>query len=768
MAHGLILTLGLGAFYTLPVRRAAAPVATATARLSPEDFASPAFLTEFTAPLGDGRRRATLALSALRCYACVWLCEGAMRRVAPEAAFDVNLETGVATVAFDPVKTSLGVLADTLTRLGYAPVPLAPGALPPPRDDLLRLGVAAFCTLNVMSFSAADYLAGPGGLEIGLWQLFRWLGLALATFAFFYAARPLLVGAWRAAVARRVVIDQPLVLAMLSAYGFSAYDTVRGAGPVYFDSVVAVLALVLAGRYLQTRLFLRVERSLGRSFDPSEDLARLVTDDGVRLAPLRDLLAGQAFMVPPGALVPADAVVTSGGGEVSRAPLTGEPKPVTLRKGDAVSGGVLNGPTVLYCTATADALSCYARRARVLARRMMDEKGRMSALCDRLAAAFFGLTLAVAAAAFFAVVRDDPAMAVTRAVAVLLVACPCVFGFAAPLAFATCAARGLERGVVFRSQRAVEQLAAARRFVFDKTGTLTLGRPQVVESHWFLPALAATGLAQDEVLAALVESRGLSDHHAARAVAAWAEPSPPGAARPGLEAAAVEQFGAGVTFALVGGPTLTLGKKSHCARGGVDDGLTWLGIDGHLVASFGMDDTLMPDARGVIDWLQATGAAISISSGDQEGRTQAVAAALGLAPEAAEAGRSPAGKALGVRRLKAQGAVAMVGNGVNDAVALGEAPVGVAVCGAMQAAREAADVCLTRPGLAPLRIAVAMSRAATRALRRSFCFASAYNLMAMSLAATGHVTPLVAALLMPVNSLVVTLITTRWRDGAAA
>jgi Cu2+-exporting ATPase len=174
-------------------------------------------------------------------------------------------------------------------------------------------------------------------------------------------------------------------------------------------------------------------------------------------------------------------------------------------------------------------------------------------------------------------------------------------------------------------------------------------------------------------------------------------------------------------------------------------------------------DELHADALAVCDWLRAEGCELALLSGDDERGTAAVAQALGIVSEAAESRRSPAGKALSIRRGEARGPVAMVGNGFNDALALGAATVGVAVCGAMPAAREAADVVLVTDGLAPLRAAVSLSRAATRALRRGFWFSGTYNLLTMALAATGHVTPLVAAVLMPVNSVVVTLLVTRWQ-----
>lgn len=761
----MIASLGLGAYYAMPAQRAPAD-AHKLSQVNPEDLDSAAFIAEFTTSMPDGRRRAAFAIDSLRCFACLWLCQGALNQLVPSVTVAINLEKNLATVDFPADSTPLSRCVGVLASLGYQATPVPVGTASMPRDDLLRLALALFCLLNVMSFSAAAYLAGLDGLEIKLDQAFRWLSLGLATATIFYAARPLLLAAARAARVRRVVIDQPLMTAMVVAYAYSCLNTIRGSGPIYFDSVIAVLALVLVGRYTQRLLLVRAERKLAGLADPTREMVQLVDAHGIRLAPLRDLKEGQRFLVPPGGLVLTDARVSSDRAAISREPLTGEAQMTAVAIGDSVPAGAINGATPLYCTAERDAFACYAIRAKDLAQRMFADKGSLATWCDRLAVGFFALTLAVATIALFLGWTVGAEEGIGRAVAVLLVACPCVFGFAAPLTFATCAARASQRGVVFRSQRAVEQLAAAKRMVFDKTGTLTLGRPKVTAGTINLQALWTMDLSEADLIAELRALKGQSAHHALLAICDWAEQCAQRLDIAPLSRAPVtvtEDFGAGLHFQFMNGPAFRLGKRSFCVAGERDDGQTWLAVNQHLVLSFTMQDELRSEARAVCDWLRKGGCEVAILSGDEIGRTRAIATGLGIALDDTEGGRSPAGKALSIKRATARGPVAMIGNGFNDAVALGQAAVGIAVYGAMPAAQTAADVVLIRDSLDPLMTAVAISRAATKALRRSFWFSGLYNVMTMTLAATGHVSPLVAALLMPVNSLVVTAIVTGWQ-----
>ena len=714
------------------------------------------FLREFASCDAAGRWSVRFQVAGLNCYACVWLCEQAAAKLTPAAEFTLNFATGIAELQFDGDDRPLANLTAALARLGYQATPVRPGEALPLRTDWLRLGLAAFCAINTMSFAWVEYLATPGTVESELSWLLRGLSWLLTTLSLCYSGGPILQRGWQDARRVRPSIDSGVALGLVAAYGYSSWH-IRPAGAVYFDSITAVIALLLAGRLLQKRVLATAERQLLQGTTDAAAYVRCLAGDCERFVPRSTLHQGDLLRVLPGEVVPVRCVCVAGQGEISLESLTGEAAPQLCMPGTLVRAGAVVGTKALTLRAQEDGLGHYLDEVRRVTRRLLLDKGKLGSLADRLAAAFFWFSVAAAAVTLTVTwVLFTPEIAVARTMALLLVACPCVFGFGAPLAFAGCGAHALQHGVAFKNQNAIEGLAAARRALFDKTGTLTAGAPSARLLHEDV-----AGVSLPLLHAMLGQAAAASAHHVPQAIATWALQNLP-APQTLADASVTEEMAAGLTVT-AGHHKLVLGhprfvQKLLSVPLGAEVNTraqVCLAFDGRLISTFAVDDPLRPEAAALMAALRGLGVIPQILSGDRGERAEEVGRQLAVE---ATGDLSPVAKALAVVGLKRAEPVLMVGNGFNDALAMGQAQVGVATMAASSAAKLAADVTLLRPDLMDLVGAIAMSRAAVQAVRRAFVFAAIYNSVSMALAASGLVSPAVAAILMPLNSIMVTCV----------
>lgn len=771
-ADRLIRELNLGRYYEMRTEPALAPFA----HIDDGWVGGQEFMKIYGRVISSGQIEVRSQIKGLRCFACVWLLERTAQKVAPSADVCISLGEESARIICPADGPELRDIALAYARLGYQLLPLAPGAKTERSDDLLRVGVAAFCALNVMSFALADYFA-VAPLDPYLTVLFRWLSLALATFSLSYAAAPIFRGAWASLRNFRPGIDAGVAAALAAGFIYSAVHVVLGSGQVYFDSVSAIVALLLLGRFLQKKAFLFAQRQVYAE-DQTSHVRLLHANGGLTSIPVQKIKVGDYLRLLPGeTCAVAGSVVAEPEEEVevSLAQVTGEPQFDLVRGGTRLRAGSVVGARPITIIALENGFGCYLTEAQRTAERLLGEKGRLTTLADKLAGYFFALTILVAGGTLAVNLASGSGEdAVQRFIAVLLVACPCVFGFAAPLALATSGARALRRGVAFRTQAAIEGLAAAKTIVFDKTGTLTTGLSMVgsanrLENH--------APISDAEMRAFFTAAATRSSHHAARAVASWAEAALPEVSETELASGLCleETFGRGISgtgfghILRLGRADFVVHEKSNPQHKGSARGLrepslgsgVFASIDGDLVWSFKLVDQLRPEARAVVSTLKELGLQVQMMSGDQSGATFYLARELGI--EAWKGDLSPAGKALAVAKLKRNGSgVVMVGNGFNDSLAMGRARVGVAVHDASPYAKSVADIALLTPSLMAIVSAVELARAATRAIYRCFAFSATYNFCAMILATQGLISPVVAALLMPANSLTVTILATKW------
>ena len=783
-AWSYIHELGLTSFYQLLQCANAATDAVVTSETAlPKDssktelYDNHAFQASFVSPLPATQtiaatHEARLSLSGLTCYACAWLCEQAISRKFPGAHIEVNLSRGSARLTWNNNRHRLSELVELLDRLGFNPTPLRSEGQSGSRQELVQLGVAAVCTMNVMGFALAEYLtpaARPGDLNPLYFQLFRWLSLLVSLPAVSYGALPFYQAGLRFARQRRISIDQAIAFSILISFGFSAWNTLRGEGAVYFDSICAGITLLLGGRIVQKIVLRRAEDAIRNLYRPAESFVRLLNPHHgpEEMVPVSQIATGNQLRILPGELIPVSGIVTMGSGEVSAERITGEPGFSSVAPDSQVIGGSTNGPAPLVITAIEDGGTSWISSAQKSIDAMLGERSRFTVMTEKFATWFFVLVAACAMAALAIWWQDEIDQAFSRAVAIILIACPCAFGVAAPITLAAGAARALRDGVVFRHPTAIERLAAVKKVFFDKTGTLTAGRLTIKKAEIFDSAARQFSLDADDVSRLVGALSRHSSHQWATALHEWGEKSDNNQLENFREV-----FGLGLQ-AEWRGHHIRLGSRKFVAEAAPCDqnASTFLAIDHAVVAAFYADDELLPEAAHCVRSLRSKGLEVAILSGDQTGRTRAVAKQLGikeftgeLSPEAKlTMATPPIHSTLSTAASTAIAApppYAMIGNGFNDSLAMAGSFVGIAVFGSAPAAREAADVFIAEPGLHRVTYTFAHARATMRTLTLAYGFAGVYNVAGVVLAFSGLVTPGVAAAMMPIASLVIVRIAT--------
>ena len=752
-AFTVLAAVGLGGYYEFPERRAA-PVRPSGRGF--EEFDHDAFARRQVRVRPDGLRDAELHVSGAHCASCVWLIERAPRLSQGLVAAELDMGRGRVRLTWDPARTTLSAVAAKLDGLGYRLHALAG----PERDRerraeerrmLIGIGVSFALALNVMSLALATYSGWFGHMDVATERMFRLLALALTLPAVFGPGRVFLLGAWAALRARTLHMDVPIALALVAGIARGASNALADHGPVYFDGLALLVFLLLTGRFLQ----LRAQRAaleaaeIGHALAPRT--ARLLADDGgaARTVPCEALVPGARVEVRAGDVVSADGIVLEGEGGIDLSLLTGEALPVAVGPGDRVYAGTLStdarlvvrveraGEETRVARLAADVEASARRRAPVVRQ------------ADRLAGAFVGVVLVLALGTWLYWARVDSAAAVDRAIALLIVTCPCALALATPLAITVAIGRAARAGILVKNGEALELLARPGRIVLDKTGTLTEGR---------LALVSFDGPDEARPLVAALE------RHAQHPVAAAFERAWGAAVPPGLVARDVRLTPGGGIEGVVAGRRVAVGAPgwvarrtgapAHSAGRGTPVDVA---LDGKAAGRARFADPVRDDAGPALARLRALGFAPSVLSGDADEVVEGVARTLDFRPGDARGDTTPEEKRAAIEQALATGPVVMVGDGVNDAAAIARATVGISVAGGAEASRAASDVHLARAGLAPLVALVEGARRTMRLLRRNLALSLAYNVVAAALAMTGRIDPLVAAVLMPVSSLTVVL-----------
>jgi P-type Cu2+ transporter len=694
-------------------------------------------------------------VEGMHCAGCARTIERAVGALPGVEGVKVNGAT--ARVAVDwqgRGGTRLAQILEAVRRAGFTPVPLAGQAATAEyqrerRAALKRVGLASLGMMQAMMYLTALY--GATDIDASMAQLMRIAGMVIVTPVLFYSGAPYLAGAWRDLANRRLGMDVPVAIALLLAWIPSVWNTLRGDGEVYFDSVGMFIFFLSAGRYVEMNLR---HRTLGSGEALARSLPAEVTRigaDGTRTkVGVAAIAAGDTFLVAKGGIVAVDAQLAPRMPAQARAALdesllTGESAAVSRGPGERIRSGSVNLGAPLFLVATAAvADSTLASMVRLL-ERAQATRPRMALAADRVASWFVFLILLLAAVTAIAWWPIDPARAFAAVLAVLVVTCPCALSLATPVAIAAATARLTRLGVLVTRADAIERLARADTVVYDKTGTLTTGLTAVTDVKLL------GELPRERALAIAAALERQSAHPLAAAFREFEDQA--------LQAGDVREIdGAGIA-GTVDGVRWRLGRRDFAAGEigeSADDTGLFLGDGAALAARILVGAPLRPEARPAIDALRALGLRVMIASGDSRASVSQVAGALGI--EEAHARLDPAGKIALVQGLESRGhRVFVIGDGINDGPVLAAAHVSCAMGQGSAIAQAASDLLLIHENLAVLPQAVSGARSALRVVRQNLGWALFYNLAAVPLAALGFVPAWLAALGMSLSSLGVVL-----------
>jgi Cu+-exporting ATPase len=721
-----------------------------------------------TTVASDPGERLELPISGMTCASCAARIERRLNRIDGVQA-SVNYTTERASVSYAPGAVTPDKLVDTIEQAGYsaslpgaaldaAATPVASEPADSVDDLRRRLIVAGAASLPLVA------LGMIGALHFDGWQ---WLALALATPVLIWSGLPFHRAAWLNARHATTTMDTLISIGATAAWSWSLGALLVGDGQdVYFEVVGVVITFLLAGRWFEAR----AKRSAGAALRGllalgARDVSILDADGAEQRIAIEQLKVGHRFVVRPGEKIATDGVVYEGSSAIDRSLLTGESVPVDVGPGDAVTGATVNVGGLLMVRATRVGADTALAQIGRLVSEAQSGKAAVQRLADRVAAVFVPVVLALAAAtlAYWAVAGDSGA-GFAAAIAVLIIACPCALGLATPTALLVGTGRGAQLGLLIKGPEILESTRRVDSIVIDKTGTATDGRMRLDS------VTVAEGVDEAQALWLVGTLEHGSEHPIGRAIAAAAH-----VLAEAHEPASVENFasspGLGVQGTVAGraiiagrpalleaaDPSLTLPARLEQARLAAEaEGRTAIAAswDGAVQALFVVADTIKPEAREAVAHLRELGLHTLLLTGDNEPAARAVARRIGADDVIAEV--LPGGKAEVIVGLQREGhVVAMIGDGVNDAPALAQADLGMAIGSGSDVALQASDLTLVTGDLRAAADALALSRRTLRTIKGNLFWAFAYNVAALPLAAAGLLNPMIAGAAMVCSSLFV-------------
>ena len=696
----------------------------------------------------------TLQIGGMTCVRCSGAVEHALRALDGVEKAEVSYAVGKAEITYDDAKVDRKRLEKAVKSAGYRVVEDKNAAR---RRELRELRIlfiisavfsAPFLVMMVLMFAAPNAAVTHWMHNAG------WLQLALATPVQFVVGWRFYKGAVLSLINRSPSMDVLVALGTSAAYGYSLYNVIAGSGHYYFESAAIVITLVLLGKMLETGARGKTSAAIEMLMNLQPKTATVLRDGTEMVIPAAEIVQGDTILVHPGESLSVDGEVIAGRSAVDESMLTGESMPVDKQPGDKVFGGTVNGTGSLTVRADGVGRDTVLSGIIRLVEEAQSSKAPIQKLADKVSAIFVPAVIGAALLTFvltLVFMRDADGMteAISRAVAVLVIACPCSLGLATPTALMVGTGRAATMGVLIKSADALETACRIERVLLDKTGTVTMGRPAVTD---FLPV----GMQREEALRLAAAVEQLSEHPVARAVVeSYDQPIPP-----------AENFasltGRGVS-AQVEGKSVLLGSRRLMEEQQIpfaDDRQSWedegktvlyMAVDGHPAAVLAVADPVRDTSAKALQELHELGIRTVMVTGDNRRTAEAVGRAVGIDEVVAEV--LPDGKVELVEKYKRDGKiVAMAGDGINDAPALAAADVGFAMGTGTDIAMESGDVVLVGGGLTALVTAVKISRATMRKIRQNLFWAFFYNCIGIPVAAFGLLSPVIAGAAMAFSS----------------
>ena len=665
--------------------------------------------------------RIDLPVSGMTCAACARTIERTLAHTPGVERAHVNFATSTATVEYDPGLVNPGDFVGAIEELGYGVPETEPALDTEAIAYRRRLIVAAVFSVPVLALGMAHTHTA-------------WLQLALSLPVIFYSGAPFYRGAWSALRHRSANMNTLIALGTGAAFLYSVFETARGGREVYYEAAAVIITLILLGRTLEARARGKASEAIRKLMDLQPPMARVIRGGVEVEVPVGDLQIGDTVVVRPGECIAVDGAVIDGESAVDESMLTGESMPVEKGPGAPVYAGSINRSGAFRFEARKIGRGTILRQMIELVKQAQGSRAPVARMAD-VVSGWFTLGVLLASAVTFIVwlFLGPFAAAMVNAVAVLIIACPCALGLATPTAIMVGTGRGAQRGILIKGGETLEAAHRIDTVVLDKTGTLTAGRPRVTR------VVPEAGYSEEELLRLAASAERYSEHPLAKAILE-------SAAERGIALEQPSSFSATAGHgirAVVGGREVVVGKP----------GIT-VTVDGIAAGTIEIADTIKPEAAAAVRQLRDMRLEVWMITGDHRANAESVAREAGIDHVLADV--LPDEKVAEVQKLQGAGRhVAMVGDGINDAPALAQANLGIAMGTGADIALETGDITLMRGDLRGVPEALQLSRRTMRIIRQNLFWAFAYNTVGIPVAALGLLSPMLASAAMALSSVTV-------------
>ena len=751
--YHLLNSEGLGTFYDKLGDTKLQPASQISEDL--EKFDLEGFKNKYIKTNEDGLSEIHLIIEGIHCSACVWLNEKVLHKTDGVIEASINYTNNKAKVVWDQEEVKLSKIIETIRSIGYNAYPYDPSlqeerATKTRKDYYSRILVAVFGTMNIMWIAIAHYAGYFTGMQQSFKDILNVAEFILATPVLFYSGWIFFRGAYYGFKNKIVNMDTLVASGALSAYIYSIYAMTTQRGEVYFDSVVMIITFVLVGKYLEVLSKKHAVDTLD-SLMGSTPTEVMTLKDGIKsLVSIENIQIGDIIELKPGEKVVIDGVVTSGQGSFDESSLTGENEPLYKQNSDAILSGSICLDSVIYYEASKDVSSSLLTSIVNLLEESITKKPHIEQLANTISGYFSNIILLIALLTltgwYFWNGSFETALIV--GISVIVIACPCALGLATPMATLVGISIAAKRGILFKEATFLETMAKSKVLALDKTGTITEGKPSVVKAEFF------EGF-DPSLLLALVDT---SNHPISKGLASYLKVENDPLKHITLEnIKSIEAKGIKATYEgkhLLGGNVDLLKNEGFEIDANSENSLFFFAVDNTLMARFELTDTIREGAKEAIEQIQTLGIKVVMLTGDHKQSADKVAKEVGI--KEVHSKLLPQEKSALINEFQSNGeVVVMVGDGINDAIALAQSNIAIAMGQGADVAINVSDVVLLDEKPQSILEAYKISRRTFRAVKENLGFSLLYNVIAVPLAVAGFVNPLIAALSMSLSSLVV-------------